>query len=339
MSEFFSKNSIDKAGKILRQIDASCEEYAECIRKINYWRRIHIEPMQRMMDIVYGCTNESTSAVSGRIKKLDTIIDKLGRLINPNVTTLYDIAGCRVVVPDMRQVELLSKNLNECELYDSKMSEKHDYLKRPHRSNSGYRGRHLIFKFEGVDSRHALRAELQVRTEMQHSWSTAVELYDKAAKTRLKFGSKENDENNAWTFFQRAAEVIRQIENNGNVDEKSIREKFPLQSSSEYALKISDILKEASQSSSILDYIEMPNFGYCIVDFLPYEQSIVLTPTTSNNALDDYYAHEQSYKNHECDTVLVRGRSVSQLSILYPNYFGDISPFLKLVDQYLPAFC
>lgn len=38
------------------------------------------------------------------------------------------------------------------------------------------------------------------------------------------------------------------------------------------------------------------------------------------------------------DTVLVRGSSIDQLAILYPNYFGDISGFLELPERYPDVF-
>lgn len=39
------------------------------------------------------------------------------------------------------------------------------------------------------------------------------------------------------------------------------------------------------------------------------------------------------------DLVLTKGASKENLAKLYPNYFGDISEFLKLIEKHLGRVC
>ena len=68
---------------------------------VNYWREIHAEALQRTLeDIERVCGTASDILIAGRIKKLATIVDKLNRPRTPSdLQTMYDIAGCRLVVP------------------------------------------------------------------------------------------------------------------------------------------------------------------------------------------------------------------------------------------------
>ncbi len=341
MTPHFSKNQVVDAGALLRSGTATDSEKSHADEVTNYWRRIHLEPLQRMMQVSYSCLDDDSTPVAGRIKKYDTIVDKLRRYSTTKLPTMYDIAGCRIVVNDLCTLEQLCYRLTSVPEYDEEKSSKKNYLRIPHPSQSGYRGRHLIFAFDDLECKHKLFVELQVRTKLQHLWSTAVELYDKAAKTRLKFGEKNPT---SWQFFRRASELIRCLENNEAIVPERIREAFPISEASSAALGTLNVLKEASESSSVLATF-FDDFEYCLVDFLSSEQSIMIFETDEEHAIDDYFKHEnalffgetvESAVDH--DTVLVRGHSLDQLAVLYPNYFGDISEFINLINKYLNVF-
>lgn len=86
---------------------SSSEDRAAALAVVNYWREIHAEVLQRALEDIEGLIAvDSEVLVAGRIKKLSTIVDKLGRADAPfDLQTMYDIAGCRLVVPDLEALE------------------------------------------------------------------------------------------------------------------------------------------------------------------------------------------------------------------------------------------
>lgn len=340
MRHEYSKGEVNRAGDALRSYSADSSGLNHAIGIVDYWRQIHLEPLREMMEIIYGYSEDKDLPVAGRVKKFDTIVDKLRRIPTVKLSTMYDIAGCRIVVENMVDLEELCSNLELSRNYDREKSIKKNYLVRPHPSMSGYRSKHLIFKFDVLGCEKILFVELQVRTRLQHLWSTAVELYDKARKTRMKFGESNPA---SWQFFRRASELIKCLENGEEVDAKKIRDAFPVEGSSQSIIRILAELREASESVSILlDFDD--EFEYCLIDFLPAEQVIMLFKSDSGKVIEQYSKHEQAWRSmndsfQERDTVLVKGSSIGQLAILYPNYFGDISGFLELADKYPNVFC
>lgn len=288
-------------------------------------------------------SHDDASLVAGRIKKYETIIDKLNRERTPSdLDRLYDIAGCRVVVADMQALEEYCARLETSRFYDAAKSAKRNYIKLPHRSGSGYRSRHLIFKFDDLSVGHTLFVELQVRTEWQHAWATAAELYDKIAKTRLKFNEFSSP---AGRFFRKAAELIKQLEESGDFRARKIRALAYDPEGLATSQKIVNDLKAASRASYLL-FDKRPVLGappdYYIADFFPSDQELVLYAASEEDAIEDYVRHEggfmQGDEDGPRDTVLVTGGPIEKLARLYPNYFGDISVFTDLIDKHMPAF-
>lgn len=339
MKDGFTKGEVNRAGDALRLHSADSSDLDHAIDIVDYWRQIHLEPLREMMEIIYGYSEGKSLPVAGRVKKFDTIVDKLRRIPTVKLSTMYDIAGCRIVVENMVDLEELCSHLELSKNYDREKSIKKNYLVRPHPSMSGYRSKHLIFKFDALGCEKILFVELQVRTRLQHLWSTAVELYDKARKTRMKFGESNPA---SWQFFRRASELIKCLETGEEVDAKKIRDAFPVKGGSQATAQILAELGEASESVSILRKLD-DEFEYCLIDFIPTEQTILLFTSESEMIIELYSEHERILQSEtgvfqDRDTVLVRGSSIDQLAILYPNYFGDISGFLELPERYPDVF-
>jgi len=91
---------------------------------------------------------------------------------------MQDIAGCRVVVPDITGQSSLVGRLEE--MFDVTL------VDRRSKPSHGYRAVHVIVRSE-------LPVEIQVRTELQHVWA---ELSEKLADTYgigLKYGGGPSD--------------------------------------------------------------------------------------------------------------------------------------------------
>lgn len=89
-------------------------------------------------------TVETTAADSSRqrLKRLDTLIGKLGRE-RGNVTQMQDVAGVRAVLPSLRHVYVVRRRL----LKSWVIVRERDYIAEP--KSSGYRALHLIVRRMG----------------------------------------------------------------------------------------------------------------------------------------------------------------------------------------------
>ena len=331
-----SKTKVGKAGKVLTSPLSSSQERTDALAIVNYWREIHAEALQRALGDIEGLGSVGSDVlVAGRIKKLSTIVDNLERPSTPSdLQTMYDIAGCRLVVPDMRALDRAYDGLSALAAFDLAKTSRHDYISHPR--SSGYRGKHVILRYDDLECGHRLFVEVQLRTELQHAWATAVEMHDVAVKTRLKFNEIDNP---AGRFFRKAALLIAQIEQRGEVDTRAIR------SLSEGRLELSaavgavDALEAACDAVCLLsDDLSGCASDYYLVDFVAEEQTLELTRLDSMDALATYFEAEGADNDGGRDLVLTRGASYERLAKLYPNYFGDISNFVGLVKRHLDAF-
>lgn len=154
------------------------EEYGKQILILDSWRHQHEEQAQIFFKKLVGIINKYPgSMVTYRLKRKESILKKLYRSNgNFELGAMDDIAGCRVIVNSVSEVykvynEIL--NLKRAKEIDIKKTK--DYIKNPEKS--GYRSLHIIVKQtltqENIDRQY--RIELQIRTKLQHYWSTAVE--------------------------------------------------------------------------------------------------------------------------------------------------------------------
>ena len=92
---------------------------------------------------------------------------KLGRI--------EDIAGCRAVMSDLDEVLALVQSLIKSRTSNLKHRVRDYIFANP--KSSGYRGMHIVYKYQGTKAEFRnLSVELQIRTKLQHSWATAVEV-------------------------------------------------------------------------------------------------------------------------------------------------------------------
>lgn len=330
----YSKHDVRRAGECLVSAGRSPGEIKQAYKVVNWWREVHIAPLRRLLECLEAQSSDMDGVlIAGRIKKISTIVDKLGRDDTPDdLRTFCDIAGCRIIVPSMSDLSRLIERMAALEECDRKKSQNRNYIEAP--KDSGYRGCHLIYSFQVEGLLFKLVAELQLRTELQHAWATAVEMYDLAVLgSRLKFNEFDTP---AGRFFIAASEIIRLIEeeDRSSVSWNHAVEKLRRQSAVSDVL---GVLEACSQSVTVLgaDYYGTYS-GYCLLDINVEEQLITLEKVgaSPNQVVKSYYERETRYESGH-NTVLVRGATLEKLKRIYPNYFGDISQFVVLVRSVL----
>lgn len=328
MSEF-SKNQIKKAGKRFREGSASRADY-DCVHA---WRIHHFEPLMSIIHIATEITEaEADSVVVGRLKRFESIVGKLRRSCNAQVTTMGDIAGCRIITTckSLPAVQGRLENVPGISLF-------RDYTCG---KDSGYRGIHYLYAHRADDGK-VFQAEIQLRTWEQHIWATTVETYSNIVGRSLKAGKGQKDEND---FFQLASRIMFDGEASAMGDFEKLGRK----------LKVWDLLQLGVVNSwSIDDNADGSHKSFLLRLYLD-EQYGVLTGFASGDmqkAFDEYKRYEsENLPNREIvemtdsglsghsevldsperlDVVFTHASSIESLRRALPNYFTDASAFVE----------
>ncbi len=121
----------------------------------------------------------NNSVVVFRLKRIDTIIRKLPR-VTTELHKMHDIAGCRVIVDSLAQINNLVEKLRNHPRI--RIKDEIDYIEKPR--ESGYKSYHLIVVKEGFEH----EVEIQIRTRNHHYWATFVEIVDHTFGIKIKEG-------------------------------------------------------------------------------------------------------------------------------------------------------
>lgn len=316
----FSKNKVRKAGHILT-IDGHLndEETDSALKILLNWRAAHAYPMQSMLNLFRKKAFEisSEAVVVQRLKRLPSILSKLKRE-KMELERMDDIAGCRVIFDSIDQVKRFEANLKSSRSRN-KLKKERDYIQNP--KQSGYRGIHLIFEYKGQKTNYQnLAVELQIRSKIQHSWATAVEV----AGTFLKVSLKSGEGDQEWLdFFKLAADGFYAHETDGRfVDINTLKIKTS-------TLQVINKLQAFSVAADHLSavhakyYIILLNIEARKLKFLEFEQI--------DQAQKVYTTLESTIDTNQ-DIVLVSADSIQQLQKAYPNYFADTTEFIKTLN-------
>lgn len=220
MTKAMSKGAIDRLGVRLRESERPSRE-----------DRLQLQGVEAMYDAalqqVERGLRELGLSPTGRLKTVDTLVDKLKREPGMPLSRVQDVAGTRLVVGETRVlqdqvVQQVVENFPDSRIRDRRRS-----------PSAGYRAVHIIVKADG------LPVEVQVRTDLQHFWAELVERLADAWGRQIRYGGEpENptqplwtpDEGehersvdtraSLWTLIQGLAESIDRVEDTEDVAEE-----------------------------------------------------------------------------------------------------------------------
>lgn len=222
----FSKGQVNRAGALLLDLrrrtdrdgpdqalaDSDDARLEEAWEALSWWRSLHARPLSTVAaNLRYhvdkaGARVEGRIEVTQRLKRLPTIIGKLGRE-QGNVTQMHDIGGVRAIVPTLRHVYLVRRRL----LKSWTIIRERDYIERP--KDTGYRALHLIA------SRHGHPIEVQVRTMIQDTWANVVEESSREFGQDFKFGGGDET---GRAMFAAIAEMMAGVDE-GRLSSENLR--------------------------------------------------------------------------------------------------------------------
>ncbi len=341
-----SKNKIRAAGKIL----ASDSEFiggAEHARQLlAEWRACHLLPLNQIgLDLQQRLANLEVSAIVAlRLKRIFRIVNKLKQFTNMNSTTMQDIAGLRAIAPTVSDVYRIVQDYQSLPQNLVSRFDLIDYVANP--KDDGYRSVHLAFRYEGPETSpyDGLRVELQVRTDLQHLWASAVEITGMWKGQRIKYD--EGDP--AWSeLFCLVAEMIARSEGAPacnayeGMSEEDVRAKLRASEKEIGALSAMRSHAAAELGSEFNPQFEEDQMGKCLllqVDASRHRLSIATYDIQSqSDAVLAYADAEQqvTFTDGSIAPVLVSVNSPARLRDAYRSFFLDITPFADLVEALL----
>lgn len=310
--------------------DDKREEILEIFKIANSWRDSHVYPMRSVRQSVISRMGKIgvDGFTASRAKRMTSIRRKLARQPTMTLDQINDLAGCRAVVDDIDGVWRL---VRDCEQnIPHEMKKPYDYIMRP--KDDGYRSYHLVYAFRAQGSKASFagrRVELQIRTRLQHSWATAVEAVGLFRGEDFKAGEGDAD----WLrLFKLMSDEFAVAERCADDSYQVRRQRVGEITDLNQRLSANGILEDIKNATKLVQQITDSDARFFLIVYDQKSRTVVVRPYISvmrgTTSLD--YA-EQRIESGESDSkvVLVEVDRVEALIEAYPNYFGDVSLFVK----------
>ena len=336
-AEQFDAKEINRAGRALVNIPVEGEddsEWIEAFELVNKWRATHAGPLRTFRSNLRRRVG-SRGIVAQRLKRMPTIISKLERLPRLKLSKLQDIGGCRAIVPTPNDAFRHATDLINSRIRHRLVRYK-DFIDDPR--STGYRGLHLIYSYSSERSARwdGLNIEIQVRSQLQHQWATAVEVVGFFTDNDLK----SNLGDSRWLrFFALMSSVVARQEGAPSVPGTPTDESELVREVRAHAMDL-EVTTRLNAFKAITRGLEhFQGFGnpWIVLELDLDAHSIAMRPfrpRDESGATAWYAAREiESRDNPRRHVVLVSARSVNELRRAYPNFFTDLNEFRNLVER------
>lgn len=337
----YSGKEIKKAGDILRE-NKDGEEFLWAMDVLSFWRFKHEQPLEKAFRMVQEVSIKYDKSVifAKRLKRTPSIIRKLQRFKDMNLKNVQDIGGCRAIFSTEKKLRKAIKELKQKKEFTDEDGDckTKDYILMP--KDDGYRSYHMVCTID------KMRIEIQLRTVIQHSWATSLEIVDLFTGQALK----SNQGQDAWKkFFKGVSDqfaIIEEIKDfymtshavifakyQERLRKDNINKVLALETKkNESKLSVKNKLEAFAGSIKIIDTEKIADShdGYVLLK-IDLDKKILRTKKfsieNSSKAEYEYISEEKKAKKNEV-VVLVSTTAMGDLKEAYPNYFADSRLFL-----------
>jgi ppGpp synthetase/RelA/SpoT-type nucleotidyltranferase len=329
----YSMKEVRRAGEALAGVvpwnnEQEAEEARHVFHIAHNWRDSHAYPMHQVRQELASHARKLKTKIHNpvaRLKRMPSIRRKLAT-IPGELNQMNDLAGCRAILPSMEEVRDLIGRLNKRPSHE--IFRQYPYIDEP--KPDGYRCHHIVYKFQGSGETavfNGRRVEVQIRTELQHSWATAVEAVGLYRRENLKAGRGNPD----WLrLFALISAEFAVEEGCGSPDAARLEEITQSERKLDGIATLDRLSQAFSYSSNyVFDPGNKPD--YFQIEYSRDAERVQIKPYYNPlNATQSYEAAEMQNAEHgsgDTKIVLVEVDEIENLRLSYPNYFGDVQSF------------
>lgn len=329
----FTKTQADKAGYLLLDPSASLGDSFWAGEVLSNWRAAHAYPINTFQATLRGklARVDKRAIVAQRLKRTPSILHKLERFPTMRLSRMQDIGGLRAVMSSIDHVKKLEDNYRRTRFQHELIGSK-DYIGSP--KPDGYRGVHLVYRYKNSRAvqYNGLHLELQIRTQLQHAWATAVETMGSFLGQALKSGEGDDDWREFFVISSAAIAIAEKCAPVPGFEGLSQHEVAVSLKEREASLRVIDRLQGFAVAA---DHIQTlgGRGAYHLVVLNTKDKSVTIQPYPFRllaQANKDYSEVERRAKSGEpLEAVLVSAGPIEALKKAYPNYFLDTQAFIR----------
>ena len=337
----YSRNQVDLAWKVLINSKSSKKEKDEAFLVLNNWRAAHDYPMNTFQSTIRGKVKlfRFSALVVERLKRSHSILWKIERNPKMRLSRMQDIGWLRVVLRELDYVYKMKNSIIDSRFLH-KLIREDDYIKSP--KKSGYRSLHLVYRYKNKyrPDYDGLQVEIQLRTELQHIWATAVETMWIVLKRSLK----SSEWPKKWLdFFALSSSMFAlkewcaKLKMHDNLSDIMLKDKLV---SMEKELRVVEKMQAYSHAIKFIDTKLSKKkkwYEHYLLVLNIKEKTIFVNWFKSwelDKATNLYLENERKFVNeNDWQVVLVSWEWLKELKRAYPNYFWDSSEFIKLLHN------
>lgn len=328
------KAKIAAAGKVLAERKKPYDgmSWEQAVDIAANWRSSHGWPLHAVyMTLRNRATKEDAEAtIARRLKRLPSIVSKLKYKPTMQLSQMQDLGGCRAVVSSIYQVHKLVAKYESNPPAAATILWKKDYIKDP--KPDGYRGVHLICEYRtGYELRknyNGSRIEIQIRSRLQHTWATSVEIIDTFTGQNLKSGDGEA----VWArFFVLLGSVLDAIDED-KVAANTYGDAQELTALCD-AHDIGGTLLGIHTGLKVIEEGYPPGVqSFILVLKQDIQQVEIIGASSERHASEVYLILEKQYLDDKrVQVVAASAGSVNNLRKAYPNYYLDTGGLIRLL--------
>jgi len=302
----------------------------------NQWRDSHAHPMRSLHHTLRAHIRLRglDGLTAARLKRMNAIRGKLRRMSGRKrplgLETFQDLGGCRAIMGSMQDATALISTLRDRSRHI--LWGQDDYIREARQT--GYRSHHLKFEYRGSGDKQVFngrRIEVQIRTDLQHSWATAVEAVGLFRGEELKSGKGSPEWLRLFALMSAEFAEIEGCDPAKGMPDRSIR----MRELKELTGELGAVQALENMSTAFfwsLDAIEtLGTPKYYLIEYEHETRQVKVTPKFQSRFAVQSYEDAEVLDNltgrDTSDVVLIEGVKLENLKRAYPNYFGDVQLF------------
>ena len=318
-----------RAGNNIRANKATPDD----INVINDWRAAHRRVINSFQAILRNRTRGTDIIVAQRHKRKRTIVDKLNRYPKMQLGRMDDVAGCRLIFPNIEELHTFRDKLHESRFNHilKNQKDKYDYIANP--KPTGYRGIHDVYEYnvssDAGSHLKGLLIELQYRTKYQHAWATANEVIGFLTESQPKF---ERGDDRYLRIMQLTSEIISRAF-------EGLNSSLPNVCNKEIVREFHDLdkdihLMQMLYGLNVVNPTIANKKNFILIFEVDENNDEMLDIRNFKSTTDALHAlFELEAKDADTDIVLVLGDSPDDVRESFKNYFSDATHFVELVEK------